>query len=145
MSNASTIEPGYFIRRVSPDHAVVMKGDFSTEPFSIVAKYNVRNGICECAGFKHRLHCRHVEMLRSKPHGVDRLVARSIAIELIDEWSQAFSSIVFDDYEFLDVDEAIVGTIKLRAAGKPVIIDGAEYRVIRGMHGGVMVDLRIGS
>lgn len=126
-------EPGYLTSQIAPNNYKVSKVDPITDPVKVLAQHNVINGLCDCEGFKHRLQCRHVQMIQGRPKPVDRATARADAGELIRSWGDRFDRMVFDDYEFEDAEEQLVKTVKIKAYGAPISFDGVDHFKITGI------------
>lgn len=131
--NELSAEAGYLTSQTGPNQYTVYKVDPTTDPVNVLAKHAVINGVCDCEGFKHRMKCRHVEMIQSRPKPVNRAIARADASEVISSWGDRFERMVFDDYEFTDAEETLVKTVKIKAHGKPIHFDGVDHFRITGI------------
>ena len=137
-------EAGYLTSQTGENKYRVFKIDPTTESPTILAQHDIANGVCDCAGFKHRSKCRHVDMIQWRPKGIDRIAARSEVTHIINSWADRFDRIVFDEYEFTDADETMVKVVKLKAHGSPISFQGVDHYKITGItKAGVFVVLEI--
>jgi hypothetical protein len=129
------IDPGYIVSEIGPNQFKVYKLDFSPSPdgyINVEKAYSVIQGVCDCEGFKHRLRCRHVDLIRNRPKTVSRLEARVAAVEIMESWEWRFDRIVFDEFVF-EEDSDDIREVKLKAWGKPIIFDGRNHNKLTGV------------
>lgn len=137
-------EAGYLLSKVREGEWTVYKTDITSGEVVILAKYVVRDATCTCEGFQHRKDCRHVKMVYGRPKGVDRATARRDVQEIIASWLDRFDRITFDDYVFEDAEEQVVKAVKLKAHGRPILLDGVEHHKITGItRAGTFVEVSI--
>lgn len=137
------VEPGYFFSRSADGTWKVLKVDMSGTEVKVLARHVVRDSICDCPGYQHRRECRHVQMVYARPPGVDRATARQAAAEVVQGWEHLFNRILFEDYVFADKEETVVSGIKLRAWGKPIVLDGVEHTKVTGVHRKTHIELTV--
>lgn len=145
MSNEMHAEAGYLVWKVREGEWIVYKMDLSTGEPVIEGRHTVRDGVCDCEGFKHRKDCRHIKLIYEKPTGVDRATARADAAEIINSWQDRFDRMTFDDYVFMDAEETLVKCVKIIAQGRPIEFDGKSFTKITGItRAGTFVEVSIG-
>jgi hypothetical protein len=140
------VEPGYLFSQVGPNHWKVLKVDPTTTPISILARHEVKQGTCDCEGFKHHLKCRHVAVVQANPPLSNRAHARHAVADILESWQEIanFSRLVFDEYEFADAEEEQIRSVRITAHGTPIMVDGVQHSRITGVtKSGVHVIVRI--
>lgn len=142
---------GYLLSKEDESTWTVLK--FKDDPENagvpiVEAKHVVKHGKCDCKGFEHRLDCRHVKMVQHRHEAVDRKTARQAASRLVDrleEWPE-IDRMVLDGYETDGEDDTRVRRVLIRAWGRPVEVEGVQYRTMLGMmKPNVLIEVRIGE
>ena len=137
-------EAGYLTCKVKEGEWTVYKMDLSTGEPVVAGKHTVRDGSCDCEGFKHRKDCRHVKLIYEKPKGVDRATARADAAEIINTWQDRFDRLSFNEYVFMDPEETLVKVVKVNAYGRPIEFEGRKFDKITGItRAGTFVEVSI--
>lgn len=136
-----SIVPGYVYTKTGPNQFKVLKLNFDTDPPSVESRHEVKQGICDCTGFKYNLKCKHVQMVLGSPSLCDRATARKAGNSIIAALQdiENFERIVFDCYEFSDDTEEEVKAVKLSIKGRPIKFDNIEFSQISGIVDGCLV------
>jgi hypothetical protein len=136
-----SIVPGYVYSKTGPNQFKVLKLDFSTDPPSVESRHEVKQGICDCTGFKYNLKCKHVQMVLGTSVLCDRATARKAGNSIIGVLQdiENFERIVFDCYDFADAEEEQVKAVKLSIKGRPIKFDNTEFTQINGIVDGCLV------
>jgi hypothetical protein len=142
-----SIVPGYVYTKTGPNQFKVLKIDFTKDPVSVESRHEVKQGICDCTGFKYNLKCKHVQMVLGSTALCDRATARKAgnAIITILQDIENFDRVLFDCYEFADAEEEEVKAVKLSLKGRPIKFDDIEFNQIRGIVDGCLVIATIES
>jgi hypothetical protein len=140
-NTVSGIEPAYIVQEDGEGRWKVYKVDL--DAMSVLAKHVVSSGRCDCEGWKHNMKCRHLQMVFSLYPTTDRKTARKAASEVIHSWEDKFSRIIFDDYVFVDAEEEEVRTIRLKARGEPISLEGKISKRLFAVRRGVFIEVSI--
>lgn len=142
------IIPGYGLSHIGENEWKVLKVDLSTNPITVLERYHIKGGQCECKGFAHRKDCRHLQMARGVCPSVDKKTARAVATEVMNEWDGIFRRMMIDDYVYDSVNSdaegnPMVKSVKLVANGKPLLLDGIDHTKIWGIRNKALIEVEI--
>ena len=111
----------------------------------VVKRHIVSVGACNCAGFYHRMSCRHVDMVSGKRSAVSRGVARRIVSEIADRWSSFIGRMWIMQFDSPGVDESRVIHAIVGASGPALIVDGVRQNRLVGVHGNLSFEIRFNA
>jgi hypothetical protein len=139
--------PGYALSHIGENEWKVLKID-PKDSKTILERYHIRGGQCECKGFAHRGDCRHVQMTLGGCDSVDKKTARAAATEIMNAWSDMFRRMLIDHYVEDPVKsdtegKPLVKCVKLIANGRPLNCDGIDHNRIWGIHNKTLIEIDI--
>ena len=108
----------------------------------MVASHVVGRGGCDCQGFKHRMACRHLDMLSGLKAAVPRSIARAAISEVASEWSRHMRGISILDMQTVDEhgDRVIHVVLGVRSTAPPAF--GVGVKSVSGIHRNLSFEIR---